>query len=151
MTAYVIGVDPGATTGVARLDLATRTVELLQCTPGLVLPVVRDLCVTGDVLVLAVERFVVGPRAARSSTPKAGAITRDLIGALQAEGEQLADRVVLRSASDVKPWFTPRRLAAAGLVHPGMPHALDAGRHAWFAAVHDCGIPDPLSARAGAR
>lgn len=151
MTAYVIGVDPGLTTGVARLDLATFELELLQCTPSLVLPLVRELAATGDVLVLAVERFVVGPRASRSSTPKAGALTRNLVAQLQLEGEQFADRVVLRNAATVKSWFTQRRLVAARLVHTGMPHALDGGRHAVYAAVHDCGMPDPLSKKAGVR
>lgn len=151
MSIFVVGIDPGLTTGIARLDLSTGELELLQCTPGLVLPLVRELCVGSDVLVLAVERFVVGPRAARSSTPKAGAVTRELIGALLSEGEHLADRVVLRSASEVKPWATDARLKAAGITQRGMPHALDAAKHALFAAVADCGIPDPLSRRAGAR
>jgi hypothetical protein len=53
----------------------------------------------------------------------------------------------------VKPWATDTRLAAAGLMEPttGMRHARDAARHALFAAVKTYGLPDPLSARAGAR
>lgn len=148
----VIGVDPGQTTGVALL-VPGRAPEVLQCSPGLVLPVVRALTYTHGPLVLAVERFVVGARSARSSTPKAGQVTRDLIGALtdldsvEVGGAQVTVRVVLRSAAEVKPWATDRRLDAAGLLTAtkGMRHAADACRHALFAQVHDAGLPDPLS------
>ena len=41
-------------------------------------------------------------------------------------------------------------MAAAGLLEPTkqLRHARDAARHALFAAVADCGIPDPLSRKA---
>jgi hypothetical protein len=145
---YVIGVDPGRTSGIARLDLTTWHVDLVQATPSVVLPIVRALAAdVGAVAVLAVERFVVGPRAARSTAASAGRVTRDVIAALTAEGARLAGRVVLRSAGQVKPWATDARLAAAGLITAtkGMPHARDAARHAVYAAVRDCGQPDPLS------
>lgn len=144
---YVIGVDPGLTTGICVLDLGDMSAELVQCTPTAVLPILRGITEGDVVAVLAVERFVVGPRAARSSTPRAGQITRELIEELRAWGHP--DRCVLRSASQVKPWATDERLAAAGLLAPGkgMPHARDGARHALFSAVADCGAPDPLSSR----
>lgn len=147
----VIGVDPGMTTGIALLELTgdarALSVELVQCTPDIVRNIVRSFS-CGQVLLLAVEKFVVGPRATRSSTPAAGRITRELIVELADLDRELDCRVVLRSAAEVKPWATDARLKATGLSLPkGMPHALDALRHALFAAVADCGIPDPLSRR----
>jgi hypothetical protein len=150
----VIGVDPGSTTGLARIDLdAWRPAALAQVTPELVLDTVEMLLGAQDPaeVLLAVEAFVVGPRAGRSSTPAGGRTARDLIGALQAWAGDRGMRVVLRSASEVKPWATDRRLIAAGLLVKGMPHAADAGRHSLFAAASDCGLPDPLSRRAGTR
>lgn len=148
MDTLVIGIDPGMTTGICVYD-GSRA-DLVQCTPGLVIPIVSSLFAPIDQpVVLAVEKFVVGPRASRLSDPKAAQTTRNLIGALaelpRIHGEQV--RVVQRSASDVKPWATDVRLKAAGIWTKGMPHAHDAARHALFAAVRDCGIPDPLSSR----
>lgn len=143
MKPFVIGVDPGGTTGICVFDGAYR--DLLQTTPGLVVPIVRALMHVAPDSVLAIERFVVGYRASRSSTPKAGEITRGLIVALVNAGSDLGVRVIQRSASEVKPWATDARLTAAGITAKGMPHARDGARHALFAAVRDCGLPDPLS------
>ena len=144
----ILGIDPGLTTGIA-LRTPSGTWELVQTTRGAVLPIVRAMLHTYDYRALiAVEAFVVGPRAARSSTPEAGRIARDLIGALQALEAPGAVRVVVRTAGAVKPWATDRRLSAAGVpAVRGMPHARDAARHALFALVKDCGFPDPLSKR----
>ena len=150
MTApFVIGVDPGGTTGIA-VYTGRSDSELLQCTPGLVLPTVRTLLGVYEGAVrpgalLAVERFVVGTRAARSASARSGEIARELIGALADLGPTYGVRVVHRSASEVKPWATDKRLEAAGLLVRGMPHACDAARHALYAAVKDGGLPDPLS------
>lgn len=147
MTHYVLGVDPGFTTGLARLDLRTRHWELVQVTPGAVLIVLSALAPTGEVAALAVERFVVGARAARSSTPKAGQITRELIGVLTEFGRAIGVPVHLRPAAEVKPWATNARLAAAGVTtSDGWGHARDAARHCLFSAVHSGLLPDPLSA-----
>lgn len=146
----VIGADPGLTTGLARIDLDDwREPVLDQVAPGDVLPAVEALIGAQDPteVLLAVEQFVVGPRASRSSTPQGGRVARELINALQFEFLDRGVRVVLRSASQVKPWATDARLRAAGLYLPGKPHARDASRHALFAAVSDCGLPDPLSNR----
>lgn len=146
----VLGVDPGPTTGIALLTFMVDGwvplgPDVVQCNAGIAVAVVRSLTIEPPTA-LAVERFVVGPRAARSSTPVAGQITRELIGLLA--GVPAAQHVQ-RSAAEVKPWATDRRLDAAGLLAPtkGMPHARDACRHALFSAVRDCGLPDPLSKR----
>lgn len=146
MTRYVLGVDPGGVTGLCLLDVDRRHFELVQTTPGLVLTIVSALLPTSVDVTLAIEKFVVGPRAGSSANPSAGATTRQLIGALVELGGSLGVRVVLRSAAEVKPWATNQRLVRAGLRVPtGMGHAGDAGRHATFEAVQSGGFPDPLS------
>jgi hypothetical protein len=155
---YVIGLDPGPIPGVVCLQLADQqpthlvTVGALQVTPGLLIDVL-DMLAGHAETTLALERFVVGPRAARSSTPAAGALTRDMIYEVGVWAGEHADYCWRRSAAEVKPWATDARLDAAGLLSAttGMRHARDAARHALFSAVKDWGLPDPLSARAGAR
>ena len=145
----VVAVDPGPIPGVVVLSGGQRST--FQCDPDSVLWLVRTLLAAGFAdarRILAVERFVVGMRSAHSSTPKAGAVTRDMIGALTELGRSLPDvSVVLRSASEVMTWASDKRLGAAGLLVPtrGMPHARSAARHALFSAVKDGNQPDPLS------
>jgi hypothetical protein len=149
MTPLIVGVDPGQTTGIALFDPDWATWDFIQCSPGSVLWIVEE-GITRGARLIAIERFVVGPRSARSASAKAGQLTRDLIGALSALGEATPSnlQVKLRPAAEVKPWATDKRLLAAGTpALIGMRHAADAARHALFAAVKDCGIPDPLSNR----
>jgi hypothetical protein len=153
---YVLGVDPGPIPGVVALSITDgrlQAVQVFQVAPaGYTLPLVGwliDCAQPTARTVLAIERFVVGPRAARSSSPKAGQITRDLVGALQTVAELKGVEVVLRPAAAVMPWATDKRLEAADLLDltKGMQHARAAARHALFAATADCGLPDPLSKR----
>jgi len=150
----VLGVDPGPTTGIAALrytDGRLAEVRVAQCCADWALPLLTGLGLLDPaqrgLIVLAIERFVVGPRAAHSATAVAGQITRDLAGALIALGEPTRVLIRTRSAAEVKPWATDTRLDAAGLLAPtrGSAHARDGCRHALFAACHDLGIPDPLS------
>lgn len=147
----IVGVDPGPTPGVAALHYEQGkqlSARVFQCDADSVNWLVYSLLTfyPGLTRLLAVERFVVGGRASRSSTPKAGAVTRNMVGALEALAVRDRATFVLRSASEVKPWATDERLAKAGFPLPkGMTHARDAARHCLFAAVHDGGIPDPLS------
>lgn len=157
MRTLVIGVDPGPIPGVVVLGLedGKNLVDpsIFQCDPASALWVVTEslasTAVRWDLKMLAIERFVVGPRASRSASASAGALTRNLIGNLQGIGVLAGAQVYLRSASEVKPWATDARLDAAGLLAPtkGMPHARDGGRHALFSAVRDAGVSDPLSRR----
>lgn len=154
MNLYVIGVDPGQTTGLMRIRLTRQPerrmmavrIDALQITPLLVQDALDMLRGAADVAV-AMESFVVRQRAGRSGSAQAGALTRGLIE--QIRGWARMWRVPLHEyrAADVKPWATEDRLAAAGLMHPtvGMRHARDAGRHALYAAVKMYGLPDPLS------
>lgn len=150
---YVLGVDPGPLPGIVRLKLEVtdRTTLLdaqaLQVTSGVLVAVLEAL--TGGVgQAVAYERFVVGNRAARSSTAHAGQATRSMIGTVETWALTRC-KVHARSAADVKPWATDARLEAAGLLEltKGMRHARDAARHALFCAVKDYGLPDPLSRR----
>jgi hypothetical protein len=159
MGALVIGVDPGLTTGVFAVESTTRIgggrrgdpiAMQIHGSEG-VIPTMQTILARKPEheQVLAVEQFVVSNRAARSSTPEAGRVTRALI----AELGDLGVHVFLRNASLVKTWATDKRLEAAGLLDAtkGMGHARDASRHALYAAVH-CGITtDPLSPKAAAR
>jgi hypothetical protein len=129
--------------------------SVIQCDHRSAVSVVEMLAMPGISVptVLAMERFVVGNRASRSSTSAAGATTRNLLGELLAWADtfpRVQVRSVQRPAGAVKPWATDERLAAAGLldITKGMNHARDAARHALFAAVADFGQPDPLSRRA---
>lgn len=150
----VVGVDPGPTPGVCRLvyfNDHTYEPEVYQTHHSacfnLVGWLMRPDWDEGAPVVLAIERFHVGPGSARVSTPVAGRITRDLVGQLSAlvSGDR-GVRLVQRSAAEVKPWGTDLRLTKSGLLEltKGMPHARDAARHSLFAAVSS-GMPDPLS------
>jgi hypothetical protein len=157
---YIVGIDPGPVVGIVRLQLAVQPgrpatllgAEALQVTPGVLVPTLEMLS-QGDLPVVAVERFVVGPRAVRVSTPAGSAAARDV--ATRASNWAFLRAVACheRSATEVKPWATDTRLTAAGLMAPttGMRHARDAARHALFAAVKTYGLPDPLSTRTGTR
>lgn len=143
----VIGIDPGPTPGIVVLDFYAGAItgcDVVQCTAGALYDVLHGLN-AGSAWLVAVERFVVRGRATADQS-----LTRDQVANLDMHYE---GRVVQRSASEVKPWATDRRLQAAVLSKDtslflrtaGMRHARDAARHALFAAVKDGGLPDPLS------
>jgi hypothetical protein len=154
----VVGVDPGPTPGVCVLGTgyhADAVPAVFQCNaPSVGWLVQTMLALRGDLrAVLAIERFIVGMRSARSAHAGAGELTRSMIGELTTLGHLAGAQVVFRPAADVMPWATDKRLKAAGLLEPtkALPHARAAARHALYAAVRDGGLPDPLSTKAGAR
>jgi hypothetical protein len=159
MNAHVfIGIDPGPVPGFVLIDWFTDgpmpRLEVVQCSRG-VAPLILRAFVLDHQLeeppLVQIERFVVGKRAGRSSSAKAGEQTRDLIGQLIASVPSLpAESWRARAAGEVKPWATDERLEAAGLLDAtkGMRHARDAARHALFVAVKDGGVSDPLSRKA---
>jgi hypothetical protein len=154
-TVRVVAVDPGPVPGVAVItnDGGRLSTSVFQCDPKSVLWLVQKLIIAGPVAarrIIAVERFVVGMRAVRSSSPAAGAVTRDMIGALTELSRGLSRvSLVRRCAAEVMPWATDKRLKVVGLydVTKAMPHARAASRHGLFAAVRDGNIPDPLSSK----
>lgn len=153
---HVIGIDPGPTPGIVHLAIRAGghhlDVDVIQCsehTAPLMLWALLDSArfVQGTApAIVAIEKFVVGKASMRSG--RAGAVTRDLVGKLirEAQGQPNVN-VLQRPAFQVKAWATDTRLEAAGLLEAtkGMTHARDAARHALFCAVHDAGVPDPLS------
>jgi hypothetical protein len=149
-----IGVDPGLTTGIALLDTEERTATLVQSSPDAVFTIVNALIERcGDagnesVSALAIERFVSGPRSGKLATPKGARQTRTLIEQLTMLVGTYGIRTYLRSAAEVKPWATDARVRKL-TDHRGMPHALDALRHALFCAVKDFRAPDPLARGGG--
>ena len=157
MSAFIVcGVDPGPIPGVVGLLVENgqiTDVQLAQVSAGIVGLTVGGIVMRwlngveyGVPVLIAVERYVVGARSSRSSTPAAGRITRDMVGVIERCGEELGAVVVQRSASQVKAWATDDRLEAADIWIPkGMRHAKDSARHALHAAVHAGHLPDPLS------
>lgn len=153
--AYVMGVDPGPIPGIVAAHyidgLRAADPTVIQCNHQIAPFIVEELL--GEAArvprLLALETFRVSGRSARCSTPKAGELTRNLLGALIELARRLDIRVVERTASDVKPFATDDRLRKAGLYVPteGMRHARDGARHHLFAAIRDGIIPDPLSRR----
>lgn len=158
----VVGVDPGVTTGIVVLSfhgdrLLRSDAAALQVHGHLEVPHIVEMLIDRHPFArprLAIEQFVVGPRASKSIAPFAGKQTRDLVAALQSlavdQNNGTALDVITRPAALVKPWATDRRLDAAGLtdITKGMPHARDAARHALYAAVHAGITRDPLSTKA---
>lgn len=153
-TVRVIGVDPGPTPGLVRLDFAPDPFRLtgfqvVQCNAqalhGVYALLHGDNPMNANTFV-QVERFVVGRASMRGGA--AGALTRDQIGALERySADWMAVSWRQRPAGNVKPWATDERLAATPLLEAtkGMQHARDAARHALYCAVHDARMPDPLS------
>lgn len=160
----VIGVDPGPTPGTVGLLIEDdgkgpriTDVQLAQTSAGIVGLTVGGIVMrwrahrnmeqpTIDSVLIGVERFVSGHRAARSSSAGAGRITRDMVGVIERCGVELGAVVVQRTANQVKSWATDERLKASGIEIPkGMTHTKDGARHALYAAVHAGHLPDPLS------
>jgi hypothetical protein len=142
-----LGVDPGMTTGMALLSESGPPL-VFQCNASAAYALACFLLEANDgpaTVVAAGEAFVAGRGA--GARGKDAAVTRQVIADL----DQLHENWHWRSAATVKPWSTDARLKAAGLLAPcqGMGHAADGARHGLYAAVHDCGWPDPLSKGAG--
>lgn len=152
----VIGIDPGGTTGVAILQCSGLSGSFYIRTAAYqygqdnALSEILDAITRTEPDAVAIERFVVGMRAARSRSAGAGEFARELVGQVRALCRDDAVRVPVfhRTAFEVKRWATDKRLDAAGLLAAtsGMPHARDATRHALFAMVRRGWAPDPISA-----
>ena len=140
----VIGIDPGPVPGIVALDIEAgrlRQHHVVQCTAQtleLVVDALHETAPGSFVVEVAIERFVARGRASTEQRLTAEQVTT------------VAQRyacVIARSASQVKPWATDTRLAAAGLLEAarGMRHARDAARQALFQAVTARHLTDPLS------
>lgn len=159
----IIGVDPGPVVGLCALYPATSAyayVRLVQADPSSALDLIAHWAAdylnglthpqgfgTPELRVkIAAESWVDGRRAGRLAGRHGSQVARDVITALHLRHHPLTGR----SAAQVKPWADDARLAAAGIeiANPStMRHALDAGRHALYSAVWDCGWDDPKLTR----
>lgn len=155
----IIGIDPGSTTGVYVLHVAEisgagstgLTGYGAQLPPADVVSWIKKRFSWADVantpkVIIAMERFVVGPRAAKSGHRKGQSDALDVIGAVR---QRFAGRLPMRElpAGTAKTWGTDHRLRASGLLDglEGQRHARDALRHALYAAVAGGYARDPLS------
>ena len=143
MSLIIVGCDPGPVTGIAALRYP-GTHSVFQCDAGSALRLVfwlgQHAMAGGIRVVLAGEAFQAGRGA--GARMKGAEVTRRLIAELDSLGSWH-----WRAAGLVKPWATDERLQKAGLLElkGAGPHAMDAARHALYAACHDAGVKDPLS------
>ena len=158
MVTRYLGIDPGPTPGFVLIaSIAGKPAgrvfftRVVQCDRNSALGTLRMMLGGADApaidQVVAIEKFVIGRGSMKSGM--AGQVTRGLVESLHGLAVEMGARVVVRSASEVKPWATDLRLDKAGLLDAtkGMRHARDAARHALFAAVKDGALPDPFSTR----
>lgn len=173
MITSVVAVDPGPTTGIAFLDY--HWVEATELHAGHWHPAPESVLLQAEgksaVKVLSailrgrhadpafsetvtgrfasVERFVTG-RGAGSKGGNADT-TRQLVMELTECLQLYGYSVQLRSAADVKPWATDKRLVRAGIadaasgIHGKARDAYDAARHALYCATWDAKMKDPLA------
>jgi hypothetical protein len=161
----VVAVDPGATTGMCFLDYFVDMPGPVELQPQATLlqadgksadavleaMLARWYGLGNDAVVgrfAAVEKFVTG-RGAGTKGPNAD-VTRQLVMELTERLQLHGYPVKIRSAADVKPWATDKRLVKAGIVGESAIHgkardAYDAARHALYAAVKDAKRTDPLA------
>src|SRR6476661_1054828 len=145
----VIGVDPGETTGIVRIEyrMVGESIEsngfwyptgdpiVIQCAHKSVHAILTWLTTVGNVII-SHERFVVSSRSSRLRKAASSQITRDLNGWIDGLRCKCV-RVVEHRAADVKPWATDEKMAALGLVlPPEMRHARDAAKQAAYAGCH---------------
>jgi hypothetical protein len=101
--------------------------------------------------VASLEKFVTG--ASAGSRGKPADVTRQLVYELAEVLEMFGYAVKIRSAADVKPWATDKRLIAAGVgtkaqvERTDFRHMMDGARHCLLGAREAGIIADPLLKR----
>jgi hypothetical protein len=139
----VLGVDPGSTTGLCLLGDGPHMA--FSCNYAAAVPLAMwliEVCGGPEHVHCVGEAFAPGRGA--GARQQGAAVTRALITQLDGMATWR-----WRTASEVKPWATDKRLAVAGLLEltSKMRDARDAARHALFSACRDLGQPDPLSSK----
>ena len=149
-----LGIDPGPTTGLAMAYWdgdSWAYPGAYQCDAGSAVALLGWMLAANRLLPVRaqVEEFRAGTGAGARGT--AASVTRTLVDKLVTVLRESGAAHHVRPAATAKPWSTDKRLERAGLLAccHGMPHAADAFRHLLFCAVHDGGVPDPLSKTAG--
>jgi hypothetical protein len=152
----VIGIDPGPTTGVSFIDYLDTApqpiqIEIFQMPAAAVehfLEAYIGWWYKGDKITAKfaqIEKFVTGQSAGTKG--KAAELTRQCV-MRQAEMLQLFGYAVkIRSAAEVKPWASDKRLEKLGCTasKSSLVHGRDGARHGMYTAVKDAGKADPLA------
>jgi hypothetical protein len=152
----VIGIDPGPTTGIAFLDYYSTQeqpaqIEIFQmpaaCVEHFLEAYLGYYYIRPEVTrkFAQVEKFVTGQSA--GSRGKPAEVTRQAVMRDAELLEMAGYSVAVRSAAEVKPWATNKRLDKAGVVASltSMVHGRDSARHGLYCAVRDAGRRDPLA------
>ena len=137
----IIGIDPGPRPGIVQIAVQNKEifahykhVGFTDETPGNEWAKVLSLADE-----VALEEFIITPGTVRK-TRKGSHQTLDQIGLIKDACRALNIKLVTRSAGQVKPWATDRRLEDWGLsAYTG--HHRDAARHALFHAVYSDRLP----------
>jgi hypothetical protein len=122
---FVLGIDPGKTTGVALYDLLTDHLdgaELAEDEVGRWL----EFMIAGVRPVVACEAFVITQHTARNSQAP---WSLEIIGVARHLAATHGCRFELQAASAAKAFATDARLKALGWWRPGKGHMADAQRH----------------------
>lgn len=126
--AWIIGVDPGGTTGYAIYSRETKTVQAHEADPHTFRTWLGHWMTAGRAArtLWAVERYIIRPdtlRKTRQYDPL------ELIGAVKLVVALAGGRLEMQAASSAKSMVTDTRLRGLGLWVPGKDHARDALRH----------------------
>jgi len=136
----ILGIDPGGTTGLAMLDVRSPrewSIETREMPADEALDWLHwELLHSGDVDLVAIERFFISARTARLSAQH-DAI--EIIGAVRMCCRATDTDMVRQSPADAKTVWPDHRLQSAGITVRG-EHARDAARHAALASLRHCGI-----------
>lgn len=152
-TVRIMGIDPGETTGVCTLEVDRVPRRIVNAWPAQTKDRLPELIeaahgqatVDGVVLVLAIERPVLGPVSLRA---RAGVtVALKVYAEVQRQAMELGVHDWSAPAGAVKPWASDDRLRRAGLYFAGQRHARDAARVALAYARRAALLPDPLSER----
>lgn len=140
---FVVGIDPGKTTGHALLTVADHRVDSGQTTAMQACQWIEQMLPThGHNSLIAVERFTIGQETLKK-TRQHDAL--DVIGAIKYLCWAHSTRFELNGPSEAKAMVNDERLKMKDYYQPGQPHANDAARHAVYAAVkHGWYSPDLL-------
>jgi len=157
----IIGVDPGPQPGVFAdrysppqkdgSKIRTTMPIYFECNPDALLLFIQAI-LPSDVrlVIITYELYVVGNRSAKVSTPGDNATTMRMCGQIQGlAGHDPRIAIKRHTAAQVMPWASVDRLERAGIAKlvAKLTHARSAAKHCLFTAVHDAGVPDPLSKR----
>jgi hypothetical protein len=147
-----IGIDPGATCGIAWALYDQQTnrwqIKAASCDPQAMLFILRHAVqelqeITRASVLVSGEKFVTGNKA---GTKGANAdLTREYLQKALSLAADLGATTVTHTASEAKHWATDRRLQAVNFpLASKLKDSRDAGRHLIFSAVHSGRAQDPL-------